>query len=292
MTTTSYETSSRIGVRRTIEEIPVLNAIEPVIHALDQRRGVLLASSYEYPGRYTRWDMGFVDPPVVLSARGREFRVEALNARGQVLLPPIADALRATEAVERLVAGDSMLDGAVREPSGRFAEEERSRQPSLFSVLRALVALFHHPDEPHLGLYGAFGYDLAFQFEPIRLRLERPQGQRDLLLYLPDEMIVVDHRREVAQRRRYEFTVGDAPLKDLLGRAAPSPTSDHRVPRPSPIIGPANTRRWCTSRGSHSSAAISSRSSRARRFSKRASRHPPRSFFTSGSATRRRTASC
>jgi hypothetical protein len=51
----------------------------------------------------------------------------------------------------------------VRAPSGRFAEEERSRQPSIFSVLRALVALFQHPDEPYLGLYGAFGYDLAFR---------------------------------------------------------------------------------------------------------------------------------
>src|SRR5882724_2576897 len=223
MTATTYETAGGIRVHRTVDEIPVANAIEPVVEALDAHRGVLLASSYEYPGRYTRWDMGFVDPPVVLSARGREFRVEALNARGELLLPPIADTLRATEAVERLVAGDSTLDGVVREPSGRFVEEERSRQPSLFTVLRELVALFQHPDEPHLGLYGAFGYDLAFQFEPIRLRLERPSGQRDLLLYLPDEMIVVDHRREVAQRRRYEFTVAGRSTEGLArtGRAEP-----------------------------------------------------------------------
>src|SRR5262245_37964273 len=237
MSTTAYETLGRIGIQRTIVEIPVVNAVEPVIHALDQRRGVLLASSYEYPGRYTRWDMGFVDPPLVLSARGREFRIEALNTRGQILLPPIADALRSLEAVERLAAGDSFMDGVVREPSGRFVEEERSRQPSLFSVLRELVALFRHPDEPHLGFYGAFGYDLAFQFEPIRLRLERPAGQRDLLLYLPDEMIVVDHRREVAERRRYEFTVAGRSTEGLprSGRAEPyvgpsqAPTAaDHR----------------------------------------------------------------
>src|SRR5262249_48131031 len=161
MSTTAYETLGKIGVQRTIEEISVVNAIEPVIHALDQRRGVLLASSYEYPGRYTRWDMGFIDPPLVLSARGRQFWIEALAPRGQTPLPPVAGGLRALEAAERLGAGDSSMDGVVREPSGRFAEEERSRQPSLFSVLRELVALFRHPDEPHLGLYGAFGYDLA-----------------------------------------------------------------------------------------------------------------------------------
>ncbi|MGH7385883.1 MAG: anthranilate synthase component I, partial [Candidatus Rokuibacteriota bacterium] len=78
----SYLTSGGIRVHRAIESIPVVDAIEPVVEALDARRGVLLASSYEYPGRYTRWDMGFVDPPLVLSARDRRLRAEALNARG------------------------------------------------------------------------------------------------------------------------------------------------------------------------------------------------------------------
>ena len=107
--------------------------------------------------------------------------------------------------MERLAATGDAIDGAVRAPAGRFAEEDRSRQPSVFSVLRALIDLFRHPHEPHLGLYGAFGYDLAFQFEPIRLRLPRPPDQRDLVLYLPDELVIVDHRREVAMRRRYDF---------------------------------------------------------------------------------------
>ena len=57
--------------------------------------------------------------------------------------------------------------------AGTFAEEERSRQPSVFSVLRAVSDLFSAPDDRTLGLYGAFGYDLAFQFEAIRRRLER-----------------------------------------------------------------------------------------------------------------------
>ena len=205
MTTSTYDTAGGIRVHRTIDEIPVAGAIEPVVHALDSHRGALLASSYEYPGRYTRWDMGFVNPPLVLSARERRFRVDALNDRGRVLLPSIAEAFRALEAVERVDASASSLEGSVQAPGERFAEEARSRQPSIFSLLRALVALFRHPDEPHLGLYGAFGYDLAFQFEPIRLRLEREPAQRDLVLYLPDELVIVDHRREVAMRRRYDF---------------------------------------------------------------------------------------
>jgi anthranilate synthase len=223
MTTDSYLTQGGIRVHRRVEEIPVDNAIEPIIGALDAHHGMLLASSYEYPGRYTRWDMGFVDPPLALVARGRGFSIEALNLRGRILLPAVADVLAALDAVEGTEQRDDAVSGTVRPPTGRFAEEDRSRQPSIFSVLRALVALFHHADEPHLGLYGAFGYDLAFQFEPIRLRLERPPDQRDLVLYLPDELVVVDHRRERATRRRYDFEVGGRTTEPLarLGGLAP-----------------------------------------------------------------------
>jgi anthranilate synthase len=223
MSTTEYRTEGGIRVHRSVETIPVAGAIAPLVHALDSHRGVLLASTYEYPGRYTRWDMGFADPPLVLVARGRDFRIEALNARGRVLLAPVAGALRALDAVERIAAGEEAVEGTVRAPAGRFAEEDRSRQPSVFSVLRALVALFRHPGEPHLGLYGAFGYDLAFQFEPIRLRLPRRPEQRDLVLYLPDELVVVDHRREVAMRRTYDFEVAGRSTAGLPRTGAGAP---------------------------------------------------------------------
>src|ERR1051325_8680105 len=100
MGTDSCLTRGGIRVHRTVDAIPVANAIEPVIHALDEHRGVLLASSYEYPGRYTRWDMGFADPPVVVTARGRALRIEALNERGAVLLPAAHGVLRSLDAVE------------------------------------------------------------------------------------------------------------------------------------------------------------------------------------------------
>ena len=61
----------------------------------------------------------------------------------------------------------------IPEPAQDFTEEERSRRPTVFSALREIAAAFGCAD-PHLGLYGAFGYDLAFQFEPVRLRRDRP----------------------------------------------------------------------------------------------------------------------
>jgi anthranilate synthase len=204
-----YVTRGGITIHRTIEDIAVDGAIEPVVDALDAQRGVLLASSYEYPGRYTRWDMGFVDPPLALVARDRQVRLTALNERGRMMLPALDAALRTLGVVTWRSTPEGDLEGVVAAPSLRFAEEERSKQPSVFTVLRALIDLFASPDDPHLGFYGAFGYDLAFQFEPIRLARPRPIDQRDLVLYLPDELTIVDHRRERAVRQRYEFEVGD-----------------------------------------------------------------------------------
>jgi anthranilate synthase len=58
-----------------------------------------------------------------------------------------------------------------------------------------------------LGLYGAFGYDLTFSFEPIDLKLERDPEQRDLLLYLPDSVYVIDSDKRDAWHVQYEFCV-------------------------------------------------------------------------------------
>ncbi len=213
MTTTAAQAGPRVheletvgGMRvwRSEEQITYRDAAEPLVDALDAHRGVLLTSAFEYPGRYTRWDIGFRDPPLELDACGRRFRVRAHNARGRVLLAAAASALDGLDALDALTVRDHELEGTVREAGGRFPEELRSKQPSVFSVLRALRARLAC-DDPQLGLYGAFGYELAFQFEPVRERLERTADQRDLVLFLPDELLLVDHRREAALRIRYDF---------------------------------------------------------------------------------------
>lgn len=234
--TLDYRTGGGIRVRRVSAPIPVAGAIDPILDALDSRRGVVLASSYEYPGRYTRWDIGFVDPPIQLTARERSFTVDALNDRGQVLLPAIGRHLSTVDVLASLDATPRRVSGTIRVPDRPFREEERSKQPSIFSVLRALVALFSGPEDAHLGLYGAFGYDLAFQFEPIAYRLPRAAAKRDLVLFLPDRLIIVDHTRAVARLQDYEFEVDGRSTTGLeragqsapyLGRSAVDRSSDH-----------------------------------------------------------------
>jgi len=102
----------------------------------------------------------------------------------------------------------------IPEPAGLVAEEDRSRRPTVFSAIREIISAFSGAD-PHLGLYGAFGYDLAFQFEPVTPRADRPASQRDLVLHLPDELYVVDRKRETAVRHRYEFTVDGVSTEGL-----------------------------------------------------------------------------
>ncbi|MFT8245747.1 anthranilate synthase component I [Roseomonas sp. BN140053] len=221
MSESSFQTRGGITVRRSTAEGPYAAGSEALADRLDRQRGVLLSSSFEFPGRYTRLDMGCADPPVMLFSRGREVTLDALNARGRVLLGAIAPVLQALPEAEGFDATPDRITLRIRPPAARFPEEQRSRQPSVFSVLRAIGDLFGADADPHLGLYGAFGYDLVFQFEPLPLRLPRAADQRDLVLFLPDEVHVVDHMKQVASVHRYEFTTADGRSTDGLPRDTP-----------------------------------------------------------------------
>ena len=227
MKLTSYITNGGIRVTREIRNHDYQPADTTLARSLDERRGVLFSSSFEFPGRYTRWDMGFVDPPLVFTARGRRFSIEALNSRGQVLLNPVAESLADLAAAR---VGRDRISGEIEQSEERFPEESRSRQPSVFSVVRALIDLFGSAEDQRLGLYGAFGYDLVFQFEPMPLRLPRPEDQRDLVLYLPDEILVVDHMRQISQTHRYDFDVGIVSTRGLPRSTPPTPYELRHLP--------------------------------------------------------------
>jgi anthranilate synthase len=231
----SYVTNGGIRITREIRNREYQPADTALAEALDQRRGVLFSSSFEFPGRYTRWDMGFVDPPLVFTARGRRFSIEALNERGRILVQPVAESLARLTATRIQHVRSDHISGEIEETDQRFPEEDRSRQPSIFSVLRALVDLFGSSEDQHLGLYGAFGYDLVFQFEPMQLRLPRPADQRDLVLYLPDEILIVDHMRQIAAIHRYEFEVAGVSTSGLPRSTPPAPYCLDHTPANRPI---------------------------------------------------------
>jgi anthranilate synthase len=203
--TEEFLTEGGVTVARRRRPVSYGDAIDTYVDRLDERRGAVFSSNYEYPGRYTRWDTAIVDPPLGLSAHGRNLTVEAYNERGEALLEMIAQRL-ADEPDLSLGGRDRRrLAVTVNEPGRVFTEEERSKVPTVFTVLRAVVDLFRSDQDGNLGLYGAFGYDLAFQFDPVPLKLARSQEQRDLVLFLPDEILVVDHYSAKAWIDRYDF---------------------------------------------------------------------------------------
>ena len=111
------------------------------------------------------------------------------------------------------------LEALVRLPAERFPEEARSKQDTVFSVIRALLELFRIDggQDDQLGLYGAFGYDLVFQFENIDRQVERDLTQRDMVLYLPDRLFVSQHGESTGRLISYEFEV-DGVSTDRLPR--------------------------------------------------------------------------
>ena len=201
-----FVTAGGVTITRQRHEVAYAGAIEAYVDGLNSRRGAVFSSNYEYPGRYTRWDTATIDPPLAIASRGREMKFAALNTRGEALLPAIGKAIAGLPEVTVIESTAKLIRLEIARPGRVFTEEERSRVPSVFTVLRAVTALFRTELDPNLGLYGAFGYDLAFQFDPVDYRLERKEGQRDLVLYLPDEILVVDHYSAKAWTDRYDYS--------------------------------------------------------------------------------------
>jgi anthranilate synthase len=227
-----FVTRGGIHVERVQEPLPLEAALDHVYGAIDRARGCILASDYEYPGRYSRWDIGFIDPPFELVSRGRDFSLRALNPRGSVLLEMLGSCVNGCADVERCAQSEGLISGRVRPMQPGFAEEERSRQSSIFSVLRSLCDTLACEDE-YLSMFGAFGYDLVFQFEPIRFRHDRDAAGPDCHLFLADRITAIDHQKKTAFRLSYEFSTAGGLTTATI------PVTGERIdlPRPAEFSG-------------------------------------------------------
>ena len=226
--TSTYRTPGGVTVHRSATPCDP-EILTELVTAVEYRRGGVLSSGMEYPGRYDRWHLGYVDPCLEIVTRGREVTATVLNERGRVLLPVLVEALATAGRITDTGADHVTVTVPEPDPDAFFTEEERSRRPSVFTALRALLAALRSPEDPNLGLYGAFGYDLAFQFEHVERHIDRDPSDRDLVLHLPDAIVVRDRKRETCVRYTYEFTVpaaGDRPeatTEGLPRQTAPTP---------------------------------------------------------------------
>jgi anthranilate synthase len=82
--------------------------------------------------------------------------------------------------------------------------------------------MFYNGEDDFLGLYGSFGYDLIYQFEEMELKKKRSDDNEDLVLFIPDSILIMDHRKTEAYIYDYDFgyleysTLGLERTKDLV----------------------------------------------------------------------------
>jgi anthranilate synthase len=191
---TAYQTRGGLAVLRHAEAFTGGAALDRLIEHLDRRRGVVLSSGTTVPGRYESFDLGFANPPLLLETTGPDFALTALNARGEVLIAFLGDTLkeacvviddRSTTRIKgHIVRGDAPVD-----------EDQRTRRASVMSLVREMVARLFSSEDPMLGLFGAFAYDLVFQIEDLQQKRAREADQRDIVLYLPDRLLAYDRSR-------------------------------------------------------------------------------------------------
>ncbi|MBR0968914.1 anthranilate synthase component I [Bradyrhizobium diazoefficiens] len=218
-----YLTRAGLAITRVAEQFTGgANRLDDLVSLLDRRRGVVLSSGTTVPGRYESFDLGFSDPPLKLETVGVNFRLDALNARGEVLIAFLADVLRepcvvisettATRLAGHIVRGDAPVE-----------EDQRTRRASVMSLVRAIVAAFAANDDGLLGLFGAFAYDLVFQIEDLVQKRPREQDQRDIVLYVPDRLLAYDRATGRGVVLTYDFAWKGKSTAGLPHETADSP---------------------------------------------------------------------
>jgi len=211
--------------------LPWKNKLDRFLRQLDRHRGIYLSSGYEYPGRYSRWDIVSIKPPLELIGFGREVTFRPLNERGAAINAMLGRVLQDEPYWDDFRVENSEVRGRLKPMAPLFSEEERSKQPSIFSVLRSLTMEFRSEQDDKLAFVGAFGFDLLFQFEPIPLRHER-RMHKDLQLFLCDDIIYMDRKHEAIERFSYDFDLGALTTRGLERAAEPVPVAPRRKPGP------------------------------------------------------------
>jgi len=214
MRTASFTTPHGITVTRSVSKADFRRGLKHLLRDLDRHRGIYLSSGYEYPGRYSRWDIASTCPPLEIVSYDRRVEFRPLNQRGRAIVALLYPLLAGHPHWEEFGMADGAAVGRLKPLPRLFPEEQRSKQPSAFSVLRTLLEEFRGEDDARLGLVGAFGYDLLFQFEPIEKQLPR-SGHKDLDLFLCDDIWYMDRKKERVERYRYDFAGEGASTEGL-----------------------------------------------------------------------------
>ena len=107
------------------------------------------------------------------------------------------------------------LAGHIIRGAAPVEEDQRTRRASVMSLVRDLVAAFAANNDPLLGLFGAFAYDLVFQIEDLVQKRAREADQRDIVLYVPDRLLAYDRATGRGVVLTYDFAWNGKSTADL-----------------------------------------------------------------------------
>lgn len=146
-----------------------------------------------------------VIPSVALRIEGKNesFSLTALTETGRKILTYFepSDFSYASE----LKVTDERIEGRVKKADKKNLDENaRIHQPNTSYVIRTILRKFQHLRDEHAGLYGAFAYDFARNFEEFGNRFSQGGGQ-DFLLFLPSTIAYFDDIREKAEVKQLFF---------------------------------------------------------------------------------------
>ncbi len=198
-------TESKIIIDRKEEKLDNIQDIQFLIEYLENNKGMFLSSGTEYPGRYSRWETGFIAPPI--EVKGFYNRVEfiALNKKGVELLKMFLLILEKNKNDYTLLASKEKITASINFSSQFFCEEERSKQPSILTPIKDILLGLKNDTKDPLGFYGAFGFDLLFQFEKIKLKNLRDDKKSIIRLFFPDKIYCFDRKKEEIFLYQYNF---------------------------------------------------------------------------------------
>ncbi|WP_116963934.1 anthranilate synthase component I [Fastidiosibacter lacustris] len=180
--------------------------LDHITSALDNHKGMMLSSGIEYPGRYNRWELGFINPPVEIIAYQDEVKFKALNPRGEIILKILLPIFDAHTELSITTLSHSEFHLHIHFSKKIFSEEQRSQQPSVATPLSIINEEFRQLKDNMLGLFGAFAYDLIFAFESSKLNHMRDQNNKLYHLFFADHVYVIDKQKELSFELKLELS--------------------------------------------------------------------------------------
>lgn len=159
--------------------------------------------------RFRHLDYGresIVLPNAALQITGKNdhFCITALTETGEAILSYFEKS--DFDYANKVIITDDKIEGIVTKADTRnLTELERIRQKNISFVIRTILDKFSSIPDEHAGLYGAFAYDFARNFENFGNRFIDDEGSPDFNLFMPSTIVYFDDIKERAEIRRFYF---------------------------------------------------------------------------------------